>query len=156
MAQRGRPKTSTCLMVEECVELSVFDLDIPADPHCTAPAVTVTTTWQDGEKVDQTLSTTTTSPNYGGSRSWLLCPQCDRRCGKLFAHEGHRRLACRECLGLAYESQYLKGPHAQARKLLRWQRSSARSKRRWGQQIEQALIQGTMDTGQAWEELNSP
>ena len=93
MAQRGRPKTSTCLMVEECVELSVFELDIPADPLCPAPPVTVTTTWLDGAKVYQMLSTTTTSPHYGGFRPWLLCPKCDGRYGKLYAHEGHQEIS---------------------------------------------------------------
>ena len=37
MAPRGRPRTSTCMMVEECVELSVFELEIPSDPHFRPP-----------------------------------------------------------------------------------------------------------------------
>ena len=156
MALRGRPRTSTTLMVEECVELSVFDLEVPFAPYGPASPATVTTAWHDGKKINQTLTTTSTRPYYGGARYWFLCPECEGRYGKLYAHEGHRQYACRECLGLAYESQYLKGPHAQARQLLRWHRSSARSKRRWGQQIEQALVEGSMDWGQAWGEINSP
>ena len=46
--------------------------------------------------------TYTTLPS-GGRRSWFICPQCDQRCGVLYAIDG--RQACCTCGGLKYESQ---------------------------------------------------
>ena len=45
-----------------------------------------------------------TKCNYGGFRTWLLCPArgCGRRTATLF---GGRIFACRRCYGLVYESQ---------------------------------------------------
>lgn len=38
---------------------------------------------------------------YGGQRPWFLCPECSRRCGKLY---GGRLFRCRLCVNLVYES----------------------------------------------------
>lgn len=40
---------------------------------------------------------------FAGQRRWLLCPQCNQRRLRLFIDADV--LACRTCLGLAYESQ---------------------------------------------------
>lgn len=47
---------------------------------------------------------------YGGARPWLLCPWCGRRARLLYLESAIAspvvsRLACRTCLGLAYECQ---------------------------------------------------
>ena len=155
MAPRGRPRTAQVLFVEECVELNVFEIDLPADPHSMPSSATVTSTWQDGKTVDQTVSLTYTRPHYGGVRMWLLCPECDdRRCGKLFAHDGHRKYSCRECLHLVYESQYRKQRLGPVEQLVKWQRSSDASKRRWGRKMEQALVEGQLSWKEAWQEIN--
>lgn len=39
---------------------------------------------------------------YGGTRPWLLCPHCLRRCAVIYTG---RRPLCRRCLRLAYPSQ---------------------------------------------------
>ena len=41
---------------------------------------------------------------FGGLRPWLICPDCGRRCGKLYAHPLGNPIACRFCLGLDYRS----------------------------------------------------
>lgn len=48
--------------------------------------------------------------NYGGARPYFACPQCGRRCVKLY-YVGD--LLCRQCHGLAYQSQ-LDAPDARA------------------------------------------
>ncbi len=37
---------------------------------------------------------------FGGSRPWLVCPQCGARRLRLYEHGG--LIACRACLGLSY------------------------------------------------------
>lgn len=56
----------------------------------------------DWEDVEQRIALTHTTPHFGGTRRWFVCPNCGRRCGKLF---GGSRFYCRKCWGLAYESQ---------------------------------------------------
>ncbi|MGY3743668.1 hypothetical protein [Leuconostoc inhae] len=46
---------------------------------------------------------TTTSPNYGGVRYWLVCPICDKRKGTLYAVKSV--MACRNCAKLYYPLQ---------------------------------------------------
>lgn len=41
--------------------------------------------------------------HYGGTRPWFLCPDCHRRCAKLFLRRG--RFLCRVCHRLGYVSQ---------------------------------------------------
>lgn len=57
-----------------------------------------------GEPQRYTVSLEWTPCNYGGSRPWFRCPasRCGRRCAVLY---GGRIFACRQCHGLAYESQ---------------------------------------------------
>ncbi len=44
--------------------------------------------------------------NYGGSRAYMLCPECDKQYRILYlGNKG--RWACRKCLGLAYKIQRL-------------------------------------------------
>lgn len=54
---------------------------------------------KDGEHVDELVDLDRTPCNYGGTRTWFLCPRCGRRVGVLFAG---RRFWCRHCHGIAY------------------------------------------------------
>lgn len=76
-------------LVEECMAISVRE--IPKDG-------TRRMTWGG-------FSLTTTTPRFGGFRSWLVCPRCGRRVGKLYHNT--LRWACRRCHNLAYKSQRL-------------------------------------------------
>lgn len=46
-----------------------------------------------------------TDCNYGGTRSWLICPLCEKRYAKLYLRNTH--FACRNCQNLRYNSQAL-------------------------------------------------
>lgn len=58
--------------------------------------------WQD---VEEPITLTWTSCNFGGFRPWFVCPglSCGRRVGKLYA--AGRYFLCRHCHDLAYECQ---------------------------------------------------
>ncbi|MCT8388992.1 hypothetical protein D0501_02630 [Leuconostoc holzapfelii] len=49
------------------------------------------------------IKLTTSSPNYGGVRYWLVCPICDKRKGTLFDMKSV--MACRTCAKLYYPLQ---------------------------------------------------
>ncbi|MEP6342233.1 MAG: hypothetical protein ABJ275_02880 [Maricaulaceae bacterium] len=53
--------------------------------------------------INQHIPLTQTPCNYGGSRKWFLCPDCDRRVGVLYYQT---QFKCRHCTNLYYESQY--------------------------------------------------
>lgn len=63
----------------------------------------------DWEPITQTVNTTQSDCNYGGQRTYFLCPgvvngrHCGRRVGKLFS--GGRYFLCRHCYQIAYSSQ---------------------------------------------------
>ena len=48
------------------------------------------------------IQLTETLCNFGGSRKWFLCPECDKRMATLFLAQ---RVACRKCLDLRYPTQ---------------------------------------------------
>jgi hypothetical protein len=56
--------------------------------------------WQD---VTQVLFFDYTPCNYGGRRTWFLCPQCGRRV--LILYGAGKRFLCRHCYGLTYSCQ---------------------------------------------------
>jgi len=41
--------------------------------------------------------------NFGGSRAWMRCPSCNRRCGVLYLAD--ELPACRKCYNLGYDSE---------------------------------------------------
>jgi len=41
---------------------------------------------------------------FGGQRPWLHCPQCDRRCAKLYLAPEQELYLCRACANLTYRS----------------------------------------------------
>lgn len=56
--------------------------------------------WRDAS---QTIRTTATPCNYGGSRPWFACPVCQDRAAVLYLRAG--RFACRHCQRVSYRSQ---------------------------------------------------
>ncbi len=55
------------------------------------------------EGVEQTISFDQTPCNYGGDRTWFLCPRCRRRVAVLYG--AGKYFYCRHCYGLTYSSQ---------------------------------------------------
>lgn len=53
--------------------------------------------------IEQTVPLTWTPCNYGGKRSWMLCPDCGRRV--LVLYVACVRFRCRHCLKLTYTSR---------------------------------------------------
>lgn len=123
VADRGRPRSSDRLRVGNCAVLDVRSIPASAEPRPPLadrlrqalnvfgpPRIDLTVTWPDGQSVNVSVALSTTRPFYGGTRRWLQCPNCNRRCGKLFAPERRLPFLCRLCWGGVYESQYLKNP----------------------------------------------
>lgn len=122
MARRpGRPRSSERLRAESCVAIDVRELPpvivsatpdrvpqflVKAVPDEWTPHE-VTLSWPDGTRLDVTVFTITTRPNYGGERRWFRCGRCSRRCSKLFTPDClDPSFACRHCWRLVYNSQY--------------------------------------------------
>lgn len=57
------------------------------------------------EKVEQTISFDRTPCNYGGHRTWFLCPRCLKRVAVLYG--AGKYFFCRHCYSLTYSSQQL-------------------------------------------------
>ena len=59
-----------------------------------------------GEPRHKLIEISYSSCNYGGQRSWLVCPipSCNKRAGVLFVYQGY--FICRRCTGLLYSSQH--------------------------------------------------
>lgn len=51
----------------------------------------------------------TTSKTRYGLRLWFICPNCNKRVGKLYKHPLTSTIACRTCNNLVYKSQKFKG-----------------------------------------------
>ncbi|TAM17605.1 MAG: hypothetical protein EPN62_19900 [Candidimonas sp.] len=54
------------------------------------------------QPVNQYVILVKTACNYGGSRTWFLCPYCQRRCTHVYFGQ---QVACRKCHRLRYPSQ---------------------------------------------------
>ena len=65
-------------------------------------AYTVTVGRGVGRTVEDRIPLLSTRQPGGGSRLWLSCPGCGRRCAVLF---GNPRFRCRTCTGAPYASQ---------------------------------------------------
>ncbi len=57
--------------------------------------------------IPRAVSFSFTSCNFGGERTWFLCPRCDRRRAVLYAYPG---FLCRTCNGLTYSSTHRRPP----------------------------------------------
>jgi hypothetical protein len=58
---------------------------------------------EEWEDVEQVISFDWTPCNYGGKRTWFLCPHCNRRVAVLYG--AGRYFLCRHCYNLTYASQ---------------------------------------------------
>jgi hypothetical protein len=64
--------------------------------------------------VEQEVSFDWTPCNYGGQRTWFLCPRCWQRVAVLYG--AGKYFFCRHCYGLAYSSQQESKPDRLMRK----------------------------------------
>ena len=55
------------------------------------------------EEIEQIISLDQTPCNYGGFRTWFLCPRCERRVAVLYG--AGKYFLCRHCYDLTYASQ---------------------------------------------------
>ncbi len=127
MEQRGRPRSSDRILIEECC--SVLSAASLSGSRCKESggypqSITITATWpESGEHFDSIIRVTHTLLPTGGRRLWLLCPVCERRSGRLYLPtDAARRYACRLCLNAAYDCQYRKNRPDWFRHLLRSQK----------------------------------
>ncbi len=74
------------------------------------------------ENVTQTVRLTSTEPNYGGRRWWMICPYRGNRVGKLYMPNGGDRFAGRRAWRLGYNSQRVAHSDRPFEKLFRLQR----------------------------------
>ncbi|WP_156224505.1 hypothetical protein [Haloferax gibbonsii] len=80
------------------------------DDHAPYVRLKYTTTLGDRvEEYDYRVGLEYTSCNFGGSRPWFRCPQCNTRRGKLYLRPSGGRFACRECHDLGYQSSRASG-----------------------------------------------
>jgi len=56
----------------------------------------------------QLVKVTATECNYGGIRIWFVCPNCQKRMGKLFRKPMSKSFFCRRCNDLTYLSTRLR------------------------------------------------
>ncbi len=56
-----------------------------------------------GVVLNQTIQLDYTPCNYGGKRTWFICPDCGRRC--VVVYGVNRTFLCRKCHGLTYSCQ---------------------------------------------------
>lgn len=68
---------------------------------------------EDWQNRHQLITLNYTECNYGGTRPWFICPQCDRRVGVLYSRG---LFLCRHCTKLAYTSQSENLPDRMLRK----------------------------------------
>lgn len=119
----GRPRVS----VEQCHSLSAWgrfqgvqrrgyeDPDLKGK-HYTKDGYLVIDYSRDGLKLSERIRLTETPCHFGGSRSWLVCPNCGRRVGKVYLptnlYSGGQRVQswlCRHCYKLSYEQRRARG-----------------------------------------------
>jgi hypothetical protein len=75
------------------------------DPERVILSYTWTPYGHDPQAIQCSLWIYRTPCNYGGSRPWFICPQCQRRCAVVYLGARGGRYACRHCSRVAYYSQ---------------------------------------------------
>lgn len=103
----------------------------------------------DREHVKQTVLLTSTTPNFGGRRWWMVCPYRHNRCGKLYLPNGGDRFAGRRAWRLGYQSQRVGHRDRAFEKLFRlqkklgcqqgWEAGLSRPKGMWRRTFERHL-----------------
>ena len=56
------------------------------------------------DPVSEIIGIETTKQHFGGRRWWFSCPECNRRCSKIYLPPGKRLFSCRQCYRLTYRS----------------------------------------------------
>lgn len=74
------------------------------------------------EQVKQTVRLSSTRPNYGGKRWWMICPYRGIRAGKLYLPPGGDRFASRQAWRLGYQIQRVARHDRASERLFRLQR----------------------------------
>lgn len=69
--------------------------------------------------VSQRVDFAWTACHFGGLRTWLVCPDCKRRCAVVYGVNRFGRFSCRSCMNLAYSSATETTPDRLTRKLLK-------------------------------------
>lgn len=83
-------------LIENCKVISVNSLKLTS-----LNAVSI-------EINSQVIGITTSKCNYGGFRSWFICPVCGKRIGNLYKPLGEYLYTCRDCSNLTYISSRLR------------------------------------------------
>ncbi len=104
---KGRPRTSKRILVEECCHV----LSNKALKGTAQDVTSVTVTTQNPQQtLTATIMLTRSTLNYGGQRNWFLCPECNRRSGRLYLHlPTDERFRCRVCINGFYPKSYRDG-----------------------------------------------
>lgn len=123
-----------------------------------AQRLTLTYQWSphgsEPRSVECSLWIARTACNYGGTRPWLLCPSCGRRCAVVYFGAPGGRYACRRCSRIAYLSQCEDETGRLWRKQRKIERKLAGSADEWnGWQKPKGMHQQTFDRlrSQIWE-----
>lgn len=123
-----------------------------------ADRVTLSYQWtpynSDPRNVECLLRVDHTPCNYGGSRPWLLCPSCGRRCAVVYFGAPGGRYACRHCVRVSYLSQCDDETGRLWRKQRKIERKLAGGAGEWnGWQKPKGMHQQTFHRlrGQRWE-----
>src|SRR5690242_4782924 len=109
---RGRPKSSNRPLVEDAIAVGVAAVTKAnySPQELAFSTFTISVQWNSGGTASTVVGLTRTRPNFGGVMYWFRCPECSRRCAKLYVLESRPVFACRSCHGLAYRLQYDKSP----------------------------------------------
>lgn len=78
------------------VDIRVSSKSITLNYRCRKPG-------EEWEPMNVKIALECTPCNYGGKRTWMLCPYCQRRCAVLYLAD--KTPACRKCYDLAYYSE---------------------------------------------------
>ncbi len=62
-------------------------------------------TQQDGQRIQYSARTASTSCHFGGRRYWFQCDKCGRRAGVLYLSNSGINLTCRLCSDVRYQIQ---------------------------------------------------
>ncbi len=114
-----------CITVADCKKgycniLSGHQRILISKPSLFSDALFITLQTQNFDYLQSIYLEETKQP-FGGSRLWLKCPDCDRRCNKLYWHQS--LFSCRVCLGLSYrsrQSSFLNYQEHKALKIEHW------------------------------------
>lgn len=105
----GREPWSDRVMVEQCQELSTFDISLKRIiwQSIGSPIFNLSFCDDNGRPIcpNQWVSTVRTRTQFCGYRHWLVCPLCRKKYAKLWNPPGATKFACRKCYNLTYRSQ---------------------------------------------------